>query len=296
MAVLIEQASENAGQHPDRILRAAAEDAGMQVAIGGLDLDLVVNQSAQRCCDRRRIRIPHAGVADQCEVGLQVLLVGFKERNEILRADFFFAFDHDGDIDGQRAGDGLPGPAGLDEGHQLALVVLGAARDDDLSSVSMVGHGRFEWRTVPEIERVDRLHIVVTVEQHVRPSIARPVAVGFGDDRGVARRRPDFGCEAERGDIPGEVIGGRLAIAREGGIGGDRLDPQQAEQPLQTVVEIGIDAIEDRLKLRRVGHVDFLQTACVIPAYQVVVHQPPETRRSRYPPEADAGCARPILP
>ena len=40
---------------------------------------------------------------------------------------------------------------------------------------------------------------------------------------------------------------------RRGGIGRDRLDPQQGEQPLQSVVEIGIDAIEDRLKLR-VGH------------------------------------------
>src|SRR5205814_8748835 len=36
VAVLIEQAAENAGQHADRVLRAAAEYAGMQIAIGGL--------------------------------------------------------------------------------------------------------------------------------------------------------------------------------------------------------------------------------------------------------------------
>ena len=137
-AVVVVKAAENAGQHPDRVLRATAEDAGMQIAVGGLDLYFLVDQSAQRGGDRRRIRIPHAGVADQREVGLEVLLVGFKKRNEILRSDFFFALDHDGDVDRQRAGHGFPGPAGFDEGHQLALVVLGTARDDDLSPVGMV--------------------------------------------------------------------------------------------------------------------------------------------------------------
>ena len=95
------KAAENAGQHPDRVLRAAAEDAGMQIAAGGLDPHLVVNKPAQRRRDRRRIRIPHAGVANQGEIGLEVLLVGFKKRNEILRPDFFFALDDDGDVDRQ---------------------------------------------------------------------------------------------------------------------------------------------------------------------------------------------------
>ena len=79
------------------------------------------------------------------------------------------------------------------------------------------------------------------------------LAVALGDDRGMAGGRPDLGREAERRDILGEMIGGRLAIAGEGRIGRDRLDPQQREQPLQAVVEIGVDAIEDRLKLG-VGH------------------------------------------
>ena len=62
--------------------------------------------------------------------------------------------------------------------------------------------------------------------------------------------RPHLGGKAERRDILGQMIGGRLAIAGKGRIGRDRLDPQQREQPLQAVVEIGIDAVEDRLKLR----------------------------------------------
>ena len=100
-AIVIMKAAENMGQHPDRVLRATAEDAGMQIAAGGLDPYLIVNKTAQRRRDRRRVRVPHAGVADQCEVGLEVLLVGFKKRNEILRSDFFFALDDDGDVDRQ---------------------------------------------------------------------------------------------------------------------------------------------------------------------------------------------------
>ncbi|MGY3539017.1 hypothetical protein ACVIIY_003237 [Bradyrhizobium sp. USDA 4515] len=47
MAVLVMQAAEDPRQHADRVLRAAAEHAGMQIAIGGLDLDLVIDQAAQ---------------------------------------------------------------------------------------------------------------------------------------------------------------------------------------------------------------------------------------------------------
>ena len=255
VAVVVMQAAENTGQHPDRVLRAAAEDAGMQIAVGGLDLDLVIDEPAQRGGDRRRVLVPHAGVADQREVGLQVGLVLLEERHEVLRADFFLALDDDGDVDRQRSRHRLPGAAGLDEGHQLPLVVLGAARDDDLAAVGMVGHDRLERRTVPQVQRIDRLHIVMAVEQHVRPTAgaAIGIAVVLGDDRRMPRRRPHLRREAERRDVLGQMIGGRLAVAGKGGIGRDRLDPQQRKQPLETVVEIGVDAVEDRLKLC-VGH------------------------------------------
>jgi hypothetical protein len=114
---------------------------------------------------------------------------------------------------------------GFDEGHDLTLVVLGAARDDDLSPILMIGHGRLERRAMPEVERIDRLHIVMTVEQHVRPRGA--VTVAFGHDRRMAGSRPDLGRKTEGRDILGEMVGGRLAIAGKGRIGRDRFDPQQ---------------------------------------------------------------------
>ena len=93
------------------------------------------------------------------------------------------------------------------------------------------------------------------------PLFAVAAAIRLGDDGRMTGGGPDFRLEAQRRDILGKMIGGRPAIAGEGRLGRDRFDPQQREQALQAVVEIGIDAVEDRLDLRRVGHIAFSLTA-----------------------------------
>jgi hypothetical protein len=77
--------------------------------------------------------------------------------------------------------------------------------------------------------RIDRLHIVVTIEQYVRPPVPLRAAIGFGDDGGMTGRRPDFRREAERRNILGKMIGRRFAIPGEGGVRRDRFDPQQGK-------------------------------------------------------------------
>ncbi len=89
----------------------------------------------------------------------------------------------------------------------------------------MVGHHRFERRPVPEIERIDRLHVIVSVEQHARTG----VAVALGDDRRMAGGRPHVGGKPERSDVFRQMVGGLLAIAGEGGIGRDRFNAKQGE-------------------------------------------------------------------
>src|SRR5438045_8417108 len=84
VAVVMTAAAENAGQSPDWILRAAAEDAGVQIAVGGFDLELVIDQPAQRGGYCRGVRVPHAGVANQREIGLELVPVLFKKWHEIL--------------------------------------------------------------------------------------------------------------------------------------------------------------------------------------------------------------------
>src|SRR5712672_2690602 len=44
LAIVVVNDAEDFRQHPDRVLRRAAEHAGMQVAIGSLDLDLVIDE------------------------------------------------------------------------------------------------------------------------------------------------------------------------------------------------------------------------------------------------------------
>src|ERR1700726_111983 len=109
--------------------------------------------------------------------------------------------------------------------------------------------------------------MVMTAEQHawLRPAAAISFTIGgLRDNGGMPGGRPDLGRKTERRDVLGEMIGSRLAISGKRGIGRDRFDPQQRKQPLEAVVEIGIDAVEDRLQLRRVGHVAIFPS-CNVP-------------------------------
>ena len=63
---------------------------------------------------------------------MQLVLVRLDPFGQELRAVLLRALDQERDADRQLAGHRLPGPAGLDEGHHLPLVVAGAARGDHL--------------------------------------------------------------------------------------------------------------------------------------------------------------------
>ena len=94
----------------------------------------------------------------------------------------------------------LPGPQCLDEHHRLALVIDRAAGDETLA-VRPVDELRLERRAGPQLQRIDRLHVVMAVEQDMRAAIAvRPGVVREHD------RMPGGG--AQRG---GEAQAGKLA-------------------------------------------------------------------------------------
>ncbi len=92
---------------------------------------------------------------------------------EVRRADLFLAFHHDFQIDRQRSARVHVCVDGGQMHHDLSLVVDGAASED-----LAVAHVAFERRRLPQIERVDRLHVVVAVNEHGRlPGRAEPLAV-----------------------------------------------------------------------------------------------------------------------
>src|SRR5581483_4457392 len=91
-------------------------------------------------------------------------------------AALLLACDHGGDGGRQLSGHRLERPAGLDEARSLALIVTGAAGDDDLAPTGKRFDARLERRRLPEVERIDRLHVVVAVEQHARPGTVAALA------------------------------------------------------------------------------------------------------------------------
>ena len=74
---------------------------------------------------------------------------------QITAADLFFALDQKLDVDRQALFDRQPGLDAFHMGHELALVVAGAAGED-----VAVALGGFEGRRGPKVQRIGWLHVV----------------------------------------------------------------------------------------------------------------------------------------
>ena len=140
---------------------------------------------------------------------------------------------------GMLAGGLLPGAQRLDEHHRLALVVHRAARDEALA-VRAIDQLRLERRAVPELQRIDRLHVVMAIEQDVRPLIAGGSRM-MRDHHGMARGRPHFGAKPEAGELVAHPFGGAQAVLPVVRLRADRGDAQQIEQPSARGVQRCID-------------------------------------------------------
>ena len=136
----------------------------------------------------------------------------------------------------------LPGAACLDEGHQLSLVVGRAAARDHLAAGLDLLDRRRERIGFPELDRIDRLHVIVTVKQHMRRA-GRSVMMRH--HHRMSGRIAHAGVEADQLELGDQPFGTLAAVGGIGGIGGDRLDAEQAEKPLQAPVEILVETVED---------------------------------------------------
>jgi len=87
------------------------------------------------------------------------------------------------------------------------------------------GESRRERRRLPQLERIDRLHVVVAVEKHMR---ARPVSA-FADHDRMTRGRPHAGFEADVAKIASDEFGCGAALRLIGRIGGDGLNAHELE-------------------------------------------------------------------
>ena len=167
----------------------------------------------------------HAGVGHHDHVAGQPLGVVDQQGLEVRAADLLLALDQELEVDRQAAVGGQQTPGRLDLVQRLALVVDGApgpalAVDDD----------RGEGRRRPGIERVDRLHVVVAVDQDGRGAGAgmQPVAV---DGRARRRSRSSATCSRPASaSRPAQNSADRTHVAGAVGMGRDGRDPQPVEE------------------------------------------------------------------
>src|SRR5262249_34685134 len=216
----------------------------MKIAISADDLDVFVNEASQRGGHGRRLLIPHGRIAYERQVQFKLSRVVANETEQILGTAFLFALYHHRDGQWQRAGNGFERAAGLNERHRLAFVVASATRDDDLATVRQRFNARLERRCLPQIQGIDRLDIIVSVEQHPRTWSAMRLA----DHTRMAGGRTNSRLKTDRLQIGSDMIGCRTALILVGGISGNRSDPQQREQSSHALINILVDAVQHRLE------------------------------------------------
>ena len=158
--VLGHDARERLHQRVHRVQRAAAVEAGVQVALAGPHGHVEVREPARGDAELRDAALRHAAVEDQRRV--RPALVLREEVDDRVAADLLLAVAGDAQVDRQLAG--LRELLGrLEQAVELALVVGDAARDEPLA-----GDGQLERRRVPQLERRRRLHVEVAVDEHGR--------------------------------------------------------------------------------------------------------------------------------
>jgi hypothetical protein len=75
----------------------------VEVVVGAGEEEFGVAEAAQAVGDGGEAAGELVGVADDGQVGFEFCFVGFEECGEVVAADFFFAFDDEGDVDGEAA-------------------------------------------------------------------------------------------------------------------------------------------------------------------------------------------------
>ena len=135
----------------------------------------------------------HSGIGDDDHIAAQRLEILREEIAQIAAADLFLAFDDEVQINRQLAIllDRLLHAEDVRE--DLPFVVGRAARED----VAILQH-RIEWRRIPELERIGRLHIVVAVNHH---RLAAGLMFVLRPHDWMSGRRHQLRFEADRGQL-----------------------------------------------------------------------------------------------
>jgi hypothetical protein len=131
--------------------------------------------SISTSADRRHALVKQRRIRHDNRIARQLLLVTRDERIEAVRPDLFLAFDEELHVD--RAFAMLQVRLERIDVHDELPFVVGSAAGVDPTA----DHRRLEGRCLPQLDRIDRLNVVVAVDQYRRfPGGTEPLAV---DDR-----------------------------------------------------------------------------------------------------------------
>ena len=101
--ILVVKLGEKLGENRQRIGNRAAVHAGMKIAHGAGQFDLIIIQAAQSVGDGGHALGEHRRIGNDERVGFQLFLVFLDVVPKADAADFFFAFDQDFYVDGKLA-------------------------------------------------------------------------------------------------------------------------------------------------------------------------------------------------
>ena len=201
------------GQRLDGIIDRAAMQAGVQVGLRTGQADLEADDTAEGRRDDDLVGRRRSGVGQDDAIGLgEFGLMIVEEFGEARGADLLFAFDQEGDAQGQvRAALEQAGERG--DRDQVRTLVVGRAAAIDLT----VADHRLEGRGSPKIQRIGRLHVIVAIEDDVRPFLR--TAAAAEDDR-VEGGRDDFDLQARLLKQSADMLPGAVHARLEGRVGG----------------------------------------------------------------------------
>ena len=213
----------------------------MDVLERALDPDLPVGDAAQAVADGRgAVVVLHVGVGHDAHVGGQQLRVGVDELGNRLADVLLVALEDDPHVDGQVADALQPRLGGAEVHVELALVVAGATRVQDVVLVP-----RLERRPDPLVERIGRLDVVVAVDQD--GGLVRSGMEPVGGDHRVAAGIGQAGVfEADRGEMVRDPLRRPAHLVLLGRIGTDRFHPEELVQAAEMLIGVIAQVLDGR--------------------------------------------------
>ena len=229
---------EHLRQDEGRVGHRAAERARVQVGAAAAQIDLEVDQAAQPVADRRHAAREHRRVGDDDDVGAQLAACARTKSSRLTLPTSSSPSRMNFMLTGSVPFCFRCASTALKCMNTWPLSSADAARVD-----LAVAHRRLERRRLPEIERIDRLHVVVPVEEDGRRARrAEPVAV---DDRVARRVDQPHVLQADAPHLLRAPVG---AAPDVGGVLRQRADARDREKRLQLVevaIAIDVDEIDD---------------------------------------------------